>query len=63
MQWKKFKRKENRCELTEANMLNRVSIATALIARQKKRIFLYGIVTGDEKWIYYDNLLNVEDHG
>ena len=26
-----------------------------LLARQKRKSFLHGIVTGDEKWIYFQN--------
>jgi len=42
-------------ELSENAILNRLSIATSLLARQRKKSFLWRIVTGDEKWIYFDN--------
>lgn len=41
-------------KLTAANMLNRVSVATSLLGKKKKS-FLCRIVTGDKKWIHYDN--------
>lgn len=42
-------------ELTENAISSRFNIAVSLLARQKKKSFLWRIVTGDEKWIYYDN--------
>jgi len=36
-------------ELLENAILNRLSIATFLLARQRKKRFLWRIVTGDEK--------------
>jgi len=41
-------------KLLENAILNRLSIATSLLARQRKKSFLWRIVTG-EKWIYFDN--------
>lgn len=42
-------------ELSESAIHNRFNITVSLLARQKKKSFLWRIVTGDEKWIYYDN--------
>ena len=42
-------------ELSENAILNRLTIATSLLARQRKKSFLWCIMTGDEKWIYFDN--------
>jgi len=36
-------------ELSENAILNRLSIATSLLAKQRKKNFLWLIVTGDEK--------------
>lgn len=36
-------------ELSENAILNRLSIATSLLARQRKKSFLWRIVTGDKK--------------
>jgi len=40
--------------LSELIIRNRLTICTSFLSRQKKQ-FLYQIVTGDKKWIYYDN--------
>ena len=42
-------------ELSEVNISQRLSICASLASRQKKKSFLWQIVTGDEKWLYYDN--------
>ena len=42
-------------EMSENAILNHLSIASSLFARQRKKSFLWRIVTGDEKWIYLDN--------
>jgi len=42
-------------KLSENAILNRLSIAISLLARQRKKSFLWRIVTNDEKWIYFDN--------
>jgi len=42
-------------ELSENAILNCLSIASSLFARQKKKEFLWRFVTGNEKWIYFDN--------
>jgi len=41
-------------ELTENAIANRLNISISLLAMQKKS-FLWRIVTGDKKWIYFDN--------
>jgi len=42
-------------ELSENAILNHLSSATSLLARQRKKSFLWRIVTGDQKCIYLDN--------
>jgi len=42
-------------ELKERNIERRKIISKMLLARQKRKGFLHRIVTGDEKWIYFDN--------
>lgn len=42
-------------ELTECAIANRYNIAVCLLARQRRKSFLWRIVTGDEKWIFFDN--------
>ncbi|KAL9918814.1 histone-lysine N-methyltransferase SETMAR-like [Glossina fuscipes fuscipes] len=42
-------------QLTERNMMDRISICEALAKRNEIDPFLKRMVTGDEKWITYDN--------
>lgn len=42
-------------ELSEINMLSRLTTCASLLARHHQKDFLWMIVTGDEKWISYDN--------
>ncbi|XP_066159070.1 uncharacterized protein [Euwallacea fornicatus] len=42
-------------ELTEDNKNRRVDICMNLLSRYKRKNFLHNIITGDEKWILYDN--------
>lgn len=42
-------------QLTESNLLNRISTCDLLIQRDKREPFLKRLVTGDETWILYDN--------
>lgn len=42
-------------KLSEINAANRLSTCVSLLTRHKTKSFLWRIVTGDEKWIYYDN--------
>lgn len=42
-------------ELTPRNVERRFSTCEMLLARHKRKGFLHRIVTGDEKWIHYDN--------
>ncbi|XP_026827673.1 histone-lysine N-methyltransferase SETMAR-like [Ooceraea biroi] len=42
--------------LTERNKLNRMNVAISLLARNKKEPFLDRMITGDEKWILYNNV-------
>jgi len=42
-------------ELKSRVVERRFFICEQLIQRQQREGFLYRIVTGDEKWIFYDN--------
>jgi len=42
-------------ELKPRDLERRFFICEQLLQRQKRKDFLHRIVTGDEKWIYYDN--------
>lgn len=44
-------------ELTEANLATRISICDSLRKRQENDPFLKRMVTRDEKWIVYDNVV------
>ena len=44
-------------KLTEENLANRMSICNSLLKRHESDPFLKRIVTGDEKWIIYDNIV------
>lgn len=50
-------------QLSEVNISQRLSICTSLLLRHKKKSFLWKIVTGDEKWLYYDNPFNKKNNG
>ena len=43
-------------QLTEDNMATRYNICTSLLTRNNIESFLNRIITGDEKWILYDNV-------
>lgn len=42
-------------ELSERATGSRLNICLSLLAKQKKKSFLWRIVMGDEKWILFDN--------
>ena len=42
-------------EVTERQMENRKTFYEIWLARQERKSFLHRIVTGDEKWIYFEN--------
>lgn len=42
-------------ELKPRDVERRLCMSEMLLARNKKKSFLHRIVTGDEKWIHYDN--------
>jgi len=42
-------------ELKERQQENRKTTCEMLLARYKRKSFLHRIVTGDEKWIYFEN--------
>jgi len=43
-------------QLNDRQMERRQNTCQILLARQKRKLFLHRIVTGDEKWIYFQNL-------
>jgi [histone H3]-lysine36 N-dimethyltransferase SETMAR len=43
-------------ELTQKNLMDRISICESLLNRNKIDPFLKRMITGDEKWITYDNI-------
>ena len=43
-------------ELKLRDIERRKTICEILLARQQRKGFLHRIVTGDEKWFYFDNL-------
>ena len=51
------KKKENGCrmKLNDRQMERCQNTCQILLARQKRKSFLHRIVTGDEKWIYFQN--------
>ena len=50
-------------KLTEENLANRISICNSLLKRHESDPFLKRIVTGDEKWIIYDNIVRKRSWG
>lgn len=42
-------------DLSERNKSDRLKISLSLLARHRKKSFLWRIVTGDEKWVYFEN--------
>ena len=42
--------------LKDRQMERRQNTCKILLARQKRKSFLHRIITGNEKWIYFDNL-------
>lgn len=44
-------------ELTKKNLIDRISISESLLKRNEMEPFLKRMVTGDEKWITYDNVV------
>jgi histone-lysine N-methyltransferase SETMAR len=42
-------------ELTERDIAKRLTICELLLDRQRRKSFLHRIITGDEKWVYYEN--------
>ena len=42
-------------ELKPRDVERRLCMSEMLLERHKKKLFLQRIVTGDEKWIHYDN--------
>lgn len=44
-------------QLTEKNLMDRVTICDALLKRNKFDPFLKRLITGDEKWVRYENIV------
>lgn len=44
-------------ELSEKNLMDRISISDYLLKRNKNEAFLKRLVTADEKWIVYNNVI------
>lgn len=42
-------------DLTKSAIENRFNTSVSLFAKHQKKSFLWQIITGDEKWIYFDN--------
>jgi len=42
-------------KLTERQKFDRMNICMSLLGRHRKKSFLWRIVTGDEKWVCYEN--------
>ena len=42
-------------ELKDRDLERRLVMSESLLQTYKRKSFLHGIVTGDEKWIYFDN--------
>ncbi|GFS89220.1 mariner Mos1 transposase [Trichonephila clavipes] len=42
-------------ELTDSQQENQKLVSEMLLARYKRKSYLHRIVTGDEKWIYFEN--------
>ena len=42
-------------ELNDGQMEKRKNTCDILLARYKRKLFLHRIVTGDERWIYFEN--------
>jgi len=43
-------------ELTQRNLIDRITICKMLLKRNKMEPFLKRIITGDEKWVKYKNI-------
>lgn len=42
-------------QLTETNIINRFNTCLFLLAKYQKKDFLWKLITGDEKWIFFEN--------
>lgn len=43
-------------ELSEKNLMDRIEICESLLRQNKSESFLKRLVTGDEKWVIYNNI-------
>ena len=43
-------------DLTEKNLMDRISISDSLLRRNKNDPFFKRLITGDEKWVLYNNV-------
>ena len=54
--WERFKKSADGChELNERQMERRKNTCEILLERYRRKSFLHRIVTGDEKWIFFEN--------
>ena len=53
--WEWFKKTRKLCLMKPRDIERRFFTCEQLIQRQQRKGFLHRIVTGDEKWIFYDN--------
>ena len=51
--WERFKKSAH--ELNEIQMERRKNTCEILLERYRRKSFLHRIVTGDEKWIFFEN--------
>jgi len=50
-------------ELTQRNLIDRISISETLLKRNEIDPFLKQIITGDEKWVKYKNIIRKRSWG
>ena len=50
-------------ELTQRNLIDRISISETLLKRNEIDLFLKQIITGDEKWVKYKNIVRKRSWG
>ncbi|XP_012058970.1 PREDICTED: histone-lysine N-methyltransferase SETMAR-like [Atta cephalotes] len=50
-------------ELTQRNLIDRISISETLLKRNESDPFLKQIITGDEKWVKYKNIVRKRSWG
>ena len=53
--WKRFRKSADECHMNERQMERRKNTCEILLERYRRKSFLHRIVTGDEKWIFFEN--------